>query len=150
MRAGNPMAMRQQQMIRQHLDQLSVEDKAKFQALTPQEKHEYLSNRNLLLQYQTQTIVLNVQQREMLQTMNEPQKAEFIQKLRQDKEREMQLRQQQMMQARQQQQQQQYPQQNQPQVRFSESHKFLPSVSSFISTYALMEHFLEGITALKD
>ena len=120
MRAGNPMAMRQQQMIRQHLDQLSVEDKAKFQALTPQEKHEYLSNRNLLLQYQTQTIVLNVQQREMLQTMNEPQKAEFIQKLRQDKEREMQLRQQQMMQVRQQQQQQQqqYPQQNQPQVRF--------------------------------
>ena len=106
------MAMRQQQMIRQHLDQLSVEDKAKFQALTPQEKHEYLSNRNLLLQYQTQTIVLNVQQREMLQTMNEPQKAEFIQKLRQDRLRQ----EQQMMQARQQQ--QQYPQQNQPQVRF--------------------------------
>ena len=51
MRGPNPMAMkmRQEQIIRQHIQSLSVEDQSKFTQMNPHEKHEYLSQRNLLL-----------------------------------------------------------------------------------------------------
>ena len=52
----NPIKMKQEQIIRQHLATLSEEDRQRFNQMNPPERHEYLSQRNLILRI---PIVLN-------------------------------------------------------------------------------------------
>ncbi len=117
-RQPTPHMLRQQQIITQHIANMSMEEKAKFNQLNPREKQAYLQQRGLILPnpqgqqvLQRHTIALTDQQRNMLQNMDQQQRAVYIQKL----QKEAQMQQQQMMQQRQQlavqQQQQQQPQQ---------------------------------------
>ena len=94
---------KQQQIVQHHLSSLSDQDKAKFSAMSSQEKHQYLAQRNLLITNpigQQMIISMTDQQRELFQTMDQAQKVNFIQNLKQ--KREMEIRQQQQMQMQQQ------------------------------------------------
>lgn len=48
-RPQNPLMLRQQQIIQQHMATLSMEERAKFTQMRPHEKQEYLAQRNLLI-----------------------------------------------------------------------------------------------------
>lgn len=110
----HPHRSHQQQIIQRHIASLTPEQRNSFTQMNPREKQHYLAQRGLLLsnpqmqqqqqqqQMMQKTITLTDQQREMLQTMDPPQRNLFLQKI----QRDQQIRQQQILQQRQQQQQQ--------------------------------------------
>jgi len=123
-RLASPHMQRQQQIIQQHIQGLTIEQRQEFSAMNPQAKHQYLAQRNLLLrnpnpggvQLQRHTIQLTEQQRQLLQSLDPQQRAIYIQKLQREREAQLRAQQQQLMQRQQvlaQQQQQQGQQQMQ-------------------------------------
>ena len=120
-----PHMQRQQQIIQQHIQGISMEQRQAFSQMTPPQKQQYLAERNLLLpnpragwgpggqqvQLQRHTIQLHLteQQKQMLTSMDPEQRAVYLQKLQKDQMQQQQQRQlmqrQQMLQQQQQQQQ---------------------------------------------
>ena len=122
-RPMTPHMQRQQQIIQQHIQGISMEQRQQFSQMTPPQKQQYLAERNLLLpnpragwgpggqqvQLQRHTIQLHLteQQKQMLTSMDPEQRAVYLQKLQKDQMQQQQQRQlmqrQQMLQQQQQQ-----------------------------------------------
>merc|ERR1740131_299323 len=122
-RPMTPHMQRQQQIIQQHIQGISMEQRQAFSQMTPPQKQQYLAERNLLLpnpragwgpggqqvQLQRHTIQLHLteQQKQMLTSMDPEQRAVYLQKLQKDQMQQQQQRQlmqrQQMLQQQQQQ-----------------------------------------------
>merc|ERR1719382_1075728 len=117
-----PHMQRQQQIIQQHIQGISMEQRQQFSQMTPNQKQQYMAERNLLLpnpragwgpggqqvQLQRHTIQLHLteQQKQMLTSMDPEQRAVYLQKLQKDQMQQQQQRQlmqrQQMLQQQQQ------------------------------------------------
>merc|ERR1719458_1057681 len=122
-RPMTPHMQRQQQIIQQHIQGISMEQRQQFSQMTPPQKQQYLAERNLLLpnpragwgpggqqvQLQRHTIQLHLteQQKQMLTSMDPEQRAVYLQKLQKDQMQQQQqhqlMQRQQMLQQQQQQ-----------------------------------------------